>query len=54
MAKQLEIESPEKRKTNLFVKVKKTNKKWVEGEASRKGLSMSEFMDLLLEKVQGL
>jgi hypothetical protein len=49
----LDVHAPEKRNTNFFARVKASNKEWVDGQAKKKGLNTSQYVDLLIENLKG-
>lgn len=44
----------EKRTEKLFVRITKTNKKWIEAEAARQGVSEAEWADFLIDEMRKL
>lgn len=49
----VKVQVPEKRNTNFFARVKKTNKQWIEEQAKANKVNSSEYFDLLCEKLRG-
>ena len=44
-----DVSVPEKRETNFFTRIKKSNEQWVKAQAKAKGLNQSEYVDLLID-----
>lgn len=44
----------EKRTEKLFVRITKTNKKWIEAEAKRQNVSEAEWADFLIDEMRKL